>query len=276
MYNAKKTTPKNHARWIFRQCFQHVVQLVGQGQNQFEWLVHCPFLFAVSRSNICTPCRCHLWRAPSHFPSKDARRVFGQRIQFLAGQKRHALVRWQIAQTSQTQEALNPHLPKKLKSLHAFHSNASKQYTMEQQPTTTAALAIESDVYQPSIGEDGQYKDYLPPSTQFVHGLRCNCNGEHSKQVYNSRINFGSHLKTMKHQRWLANLNANQANHFTDNIELNEVVSSQKIILARLEQENAQLRQEIATKLRTIDYLSQQLMMRDTKTNSETDLLNLD
>jgi hypothetical protein len=129
-------------------------------------------------------------------------------------------------------------------------------------------LSLDSDIYEPSIGDDGNYSDYLPSSSKFKNGLRCPC-GARKDHIFDSRPSFGSHIKTKTHQKWLADLNTNKMNFYTECEKLKEVVNSQKIIIAKMEN-------ELTMKMKTIDYLSQQLMSKDTGTSNAIDLLSFD
>ena len=98
-------------------------------------------------------------------------------------------------------------------------------------------LAIEPDIYEPSIDDKGNYSDYLPPSSKFKHGLRCPC-GSRKEHVFDTRVSFSGHIKTKTHTKWLSDLNANKMNYFTENIKLNEIISNQKLVIARLQRKN--------------------------------------
>ena len=98
-------------------------------------------------------------------------------------------------------------------------------------------LIVDSDIYEPCINENNNYIDYTPPSSKFKNGLRCPC-GTRKEHIFDSRQSFTCHIKTKTHQKWLSDLNANKMNFFTENIELKETISNQKIIIARLQREN--------------------------------------
>lgn len=127
-------------------------------------------------------------------------------------------------------------------------------------------LTVESDIYEPSIDDNNNYSDYIPPSSKFKNGLRCPC-GARKDHIFDARVSFGSHIKTKTHQKWLNDLNKNKMNFYTECEKLKDVVNSQKLIIARLEK-------DVNTKLKTIDYLTQQLMSKET--NSVDDLLTFD
>lgn len=129
-------------------------------------------------------------------------------------------------------------------------------------------LSLESDIYEPSVGDDGNYSDYLPPSSKFIYGLRCPC-GARKDHVFDSRPSFSSHIKSKTHQKWLAELNAKKMNYYIECEKLKEVVNSQKIIIAKMEN-------DLNIKMKTINYLSQQLMAKDTGKNEMIDLLSFD
>lgn len=128
-------------------------------------------------------------------------------------------------------------------------------------------LTVDSDIYEPNIDNDGSYTDYIPPSSKFLNGIRCPC-GARKDHVFDSRSSFVSHIKTKTHQKWLSDLNTNKMNFYSECEKLKEVVKSQQIIIAKLER-------EVNTKLKTIDYLTQQLMNKETD-NSVVDLLSFD
>ena len=129
-------------------------------------------------------------------------------------------------------------------------------------------LAIDTDIYEPSVGDGGNYSDYLPPSSKFKNGLRCPC-GARKDHIFDSRPSFSNHIKTKTHQKWLADLNTNKMNFYTECEKLKEVVNSQKIIIAKMDN-------ELNLKMKTIDYLSQQLMAKDTGKNDIIDLMSFD
>jgi hypothetical protein len=129
-------------------------------------------------------------------------------------------------------------------------------------------ISHESDIYEPNIDDNKNYIDYIPPSSKFKNGLRCPC-GTRKDHIFDSRISFIGHIKTKTHQKWLSNLNLNKINYYTECQILKEVVDSQKIIIAKFEK-------ELNTKLKTIDYLSQQLMNKDNYNNNIIDLITFD
>lgn len=128
-------------------------------------------------------------------------------------------------------------------------------------------LTIDSDIYEPNVDNNGNYADYIPPSSKFSNGLRCPC-GARKDHIFDSRSSFIMHIKTKTHQKWLGDLNTNKMNFYSECEKLKEVVKSQQIIIAKFEK-------EINTKLKTIDYLTRQLMSKECD-NNEIDLLSFD
>ena len=98
-------------------------------------------------------------------------------------------------------------------------------------------LSLESDTYEPCINENKDYVDYLPTSSKFKKGLRCSC-GTRKEHIFDSRPSFSIHIKTKTHQKWLLDLNTNKINYFTENIQLKDIINTQKIIIAKLQREN--------------------------------------
>jgi hypothetical protein len=112
------------------------------------------------------------------------------------------------------------------------------------------------DTYVPSVNEQGEYVDVIPPFHTLQSGLICPCASRKDKK-YDSHSAFVAHTKTKMHQKWLSVLNANKANYYVENIKLQETLQSQRLIIARLEK-------EVQQKGMTIDYLTQQLCKKNT------------
>ena len=127
-------------------------------------------------------------------------------------------------------------------------------------------LAVQPDMYKPSIDDKGNYVDKIPSATIVKRGLYCPC-GARKDKVYETYTAFSVHCKSKAHQNWLSSLNLNKANYYIENEKLNETLQSQRIIIAKLEK-------EIQTKSMTIDYLTKQLHNGSTTVTS--DLLEFD
>lgn len=116
-------------------------------------------------------------------------------------------------------------------------------------------LIVEPDIYSPGMDEKGNYVDRIPSFNNLKNGLRCPC-GSRKDKTYDCQSYFASHLKTKTHSKWLQDMNVNKANFFTENVILKETLNNQKLIIAKMEK-------EIYLKLKTIDYLTQQLANKD-------------
>ena len=112
-------------------------------------------------------------------------------------------------------------------------------------------LVVEPDIYSPSIDDNGLYIDKVPPFNYIKKGLVCPC-GSRKDKVYESHSVFISHTKTKAHQKWLESLNLNRANFYVEFEKSKEVISNQRLIIAKLEK-------DVNNKILTIDYLTQQL-----------------
>ena len=112
-------------------------------------------------------------------------------------------------------------------------------------------LVVEPDIYAPSIDDNGLYIDKVPPFNYIKKGLVCPC-GSRKDKVYESHSVFISHTKTKAHQKWLESLNLNRANFYVEFEKSKEVISNQRLIIAKLEK-------DVHNKILTIDYLTQQL-----------------
>ena len=108
-------------------------------------------------------------------------------------------------------------------------------------------IALTPDTYVPVVDDSGRYSDKIPI---IKHGLCCPCGATRDK-VYQTQ-QFRIHIKSKSHQKWLQTLNNNKTNHYAELLEIREIVSQQKIQLARLEN-------QLITKSLTIDMLTEQL-----------------
>jgi hypothetical protein len=129
-------------------------------------------------------------------------------------------------------------------------------------------LAVESDIYSPSIDDKGNYVDRIPSFNNIKNGLRCPC-GTRKDKTYDCTTYFSNHIKTKSHQKWLSDMNTNKSNFFLENISLKDTINNQKQIIGKLEK-------EIQIKLKTIDYLTQQMTMKDANYNIVNNLLDFD
>jgi len=118
-------------------------------------------------------------------------------------------------------------------------------------------LTVEAEIYSPSIDENRNFVDKIPPS--IIHGIRCPC-GSRKDKVYIAASLFNTHTKSKHHQTWLNELNLNKTNYYRENEELKQTVQNQRIIISQLEK-------EVLSKLRAIDYLTQQLMAKSASEN---------
>jgi hypothetical protein len=123
-------------------------------------------------------------------------------------------------------------------------------------------LALESDIYEPHLSDKELYIDFIPSSSKFTNGLRCPC-GTRKDHIFDTRQSFTSHIKTRTHQKWLSDLNLNKTNFFTECEKLKDIVNSQKLIIARKEKEIILLSNEIQTKSKSIDILTEQLSNKE-------------
>jgi hypothetical protein len=129
-------------------------------------------------------------------------------------------------------------------------------------------LIAESDIYVPIMNDNCEYVDKIPSFSNLKNGLRCPC-GTRRDKTYDCSAYFATHIKSQTHKKWLLDMNTNKKNYYTENVQLKETINSQKIIIARLEK-------DINVKIKTIDYLTQQLVFKDTANNEVTNLLDFD
>lgn len=128
-------------------------------------------------------------------------------------------------------------------------------------------LVVEPDIYTPSINDNGLYVDKVPPFNYIKKGLVCPC-GSRKDKLYETHSVFVAHTKTKAHQKWLEGLNLNRANFYVELEKSKEVISSQRLIIAKLEK-------DISNKIMTIDYLTQQLHKVTSNVSNVTNTSNL-
>ena len=121
-------------------------------------------------------------------------------------------------------------------------------------------LVVEPDVYTPSIDDKGLYIDKVPPFNYIKKGLVCPC-GSRKDKIYETHSVFVAHAKTKAHQKWIESLNLNRSNFYVELEKSKEVISSQRLIIAKLEK-------DVSNKNMTIDYLTQQLHKTLISTNA--------
>ena len=129
-------------------------------------------------------------------------------------------------------------------------------------------LVVEPDLYQPSIDNNGNYVDRIPSFNSLKNGIRCPC-GSRRDKLYDCSAYFTSHVKTKTHQKWLAELNANKMNYFSENAKLKQLIAEQRLIIAQMEK-------ELNDKQRNICFLSHQLMQKHENENKVINLLDMD
>ena len=131
-------------------------------------------------------------------------------------------------------------------------------------------LVVEPDIYNPSINDNGLYVDKVPPFNYIKKGLVCPC-GSRKDKIYETHSVFVAHTKTKAHQKWLESLNLNRSNFYVELEKSKEVITNQRLIIAKLEK-------DVNNKIMTIDYLTQQLHKASAATNvtNTSNLLDFD
>jgi len=102
--------------------------------------------------------------------------------------------------------------------------------------TLSVDLTVEPDIYSPNIDSFGTYVDKVPPLHLLKHGIRCPC-GSRKDKIYKTHAQFSSHIKTKSHRLWLISVNSNKTNYYVDCEKLQDVVKSQRQIIAKLERD---------------------------------------
>jgi hypothetical protein len=122
-------------------------------------------------------------------------------------------------------------------------------------------ISLTPDIYTPSVDETGNYIDNIPP---IHHGLKCPC-GSRKDVIFETKGKFSVHCKSSVHQKWLAILNQNKANHYTEMLKLKEIVESQQKIIAEQQVKIDLHKKELESKLHDKDIIIEFLNTKKTQ-----------
>lgn len=106
-------------------------------------------------------------------------------------------------------------------------------------------LSLQPDIYEPILDESGNYIDEIPAFNKFTNGITCPC-GTRSNHSFRKRSIFITHTTTLKHKKWLQNINNNKKNYYSENIKLTRDNNNQKLVIANLQRENDEYKTLIA------------------------------
>ena len=112
---------------------------------------------------------------------------------------------------------------------------------MEEPPLKIA----QPETYTPTRNREGRYTDSvcsINPTTISTVGVRCPCG---TKVVFNSRENFRTHTKTLRHCSWLEELNHEEPNYVDENNRLQRMIDSQQGIINNMTQDASAMQQEL-------------------------------
>lgn len=109
-------------------------------------------------------------------------------------------------------------------------------------------ISLQPEYYKPSVDDNGKFIDSLI-SFNLEAGIICPCIANKNK-IFNCKTKFNSHKKTKTHKLWLENLNGEKNNLYIENLQLKELLDSQKKIIAKYDI-------ELMKKNAIIDFLSE-------------------
>lgn len=125
-------------------------------------------------------------------------------------------------------------------------------------------LTITPDTYEPVLDAARNYVDKIPTMGAFKHGILCPC----TKRTYASAAQFGSHIRTDVHRRWLIEVNGRKDSQLAENARLAKLVDEQRRKIAEMDIEISQLKT-------TVVYLSGFVAKTPTDAPKTGTLLNL-
>jgi hypothetical protein len=108
---------------------------------------------------------------------------------------------------------------------------------------------------------------YIDGKIKIINGMYCSCSTRKDK-VYDTVSKFTTHTKTKTHQKWLKQLNDNKANYYVEMLKMKEINENQQKIIQNME--NKLLKRTL-----TIDYLTSQLTLNQSRSGVEFDLLDI-
>lgn len=123
----------------------------------------------------------------------------------------------------------------------------------------STTIATQPDTYAPIVNSEGNYVDKIPSQSAFtVSGLKCPCSIK-KDQVYWTRAQFSSHVKTKTHQNWLCELSLSNMNYYSRVQDMEKMIKEQKIMIAKLERDVRNRDITIFTLTQQISQLSMQM-----------------
>ena len=102
-------------------------------------------------------------------------------------------------------------------------------------------LSTTPEQYTPGIDNSGMYVDRKP---YMQNGLRCACTGH--MHTYKTRASFSTHTKSQRHKSWLAELNANRMNYYSQLQNAERNVRDQRRHIAEQGNKIARLETDVA------------------------------
>lgn len=135
-------------------------------------------------------------------------------------------------------------------------------------------LSLQPDIYVPSIDDNGKYIDIIPNKV-FINniGIKCPCCTRINK-VYQTRVQFSSHIKTKTHNEWLQKLSKEHLNYYSQVQEQLITLQNQKIIIANFEKEIANKNYIIETLITENKKLTKQTT-KNKKPKNQINLIDL-
>lgn len=127
-------------------------------------------------------------------------------------------------------------------------------------------------IYEPSIGETGNYIDNVD-FYNYCNAVRCPCNN----RLFVTKSSFKTHIGSKVHSNWLNNLNTKKSNFYVENIKLKEDLKNKKKILTEIDIENSQLKTKIKfleEKVSNLQDLITEFHLKKRKNGENYDLLD--
>ena len=134
-------------------------------------------------------------------------------------------------------------------------------------------LSTQPTQYGLSVDENGNYIDKLPPHSEIIRGVRCNCSTRST--VFTTKQSLNNHFKSVTHQNWIETQNRNKENHLRELLELRELSKQQVLLIAERDQKIIKLEKTIREKDIAIRTLSS-LLHTAPEPTEDINLLDID
>jgi hypothetical protein len=137
---------------------------------------------------------------------------------------------------------------------------------------TSSEAQLTPDTYYPTMDEEGNYVDKIPFSFNTAQGFYCPCRSRKEKICFTRKSTLSAHFKTNNHELWIASLNLNKHNYFTENEELKKIIEGQKLQISEQAKVISKQNYKIKAQINAIDSLNVMINLYHKDVNNDIDI----